>query len=530
MTTLGNTLPAQERRPANAWPVMLVVLAVALGLRVCGAFFDLPYIYHPDEPINIGIIQRMLTTGDLNPHFFGYPSLIYYLNAGAAWLYFGLPALIRGVAWGLQDPLSITMGSTYALDPEAVVLFRSLTICSGVFSVLLVYLLGKRGHSVRVGLLAAALAAISPLLAADDRYLAPDSYVVFFSLLTALAALSIAHSGRWRAYVFAGAAVGATAASKYPGSLVCFYVIAAHCFRFGLAWRYAPRLICSGVISILAFFVCSPFVLLDYPAFAIESATDFSHYASWHHGMEGDAPTFYAHELWVGTGIAIVFAATMLVRGLRRRTALPLVLAGFAIPYFLFISSFNVRNDRTLSPLVPCVLLLAAMYLVDAVVPWLTSLPLSTPLRRAALMVCGLALFAAPLNASVKQAIALTTVDSRTTAREWIDAQLPAHAVIAVESYAPFISPARFRIVQSERAIDRQPAWYVGNVDYVILSQGTFGRYFSDPQRYAAEVMRYMRLVHSMTLVKNFTDGGYEISVYKTKQEQDSHELSPAGP
>jgi 4-amino-4-deoxy-L-arabinose transferase-like glycosyltransferase len=516
----ANALNAQEQWYCKFWPVLLIIVA-ALGLRVHGAFFNLPYIYHPDEPVNIGIIQQMLSTGSLNPHFFGYPSLIYYLNAGAAWLYFGLPALIKGIPWELHQPLSITMGSTYTLDPEAVVLFRSLTICSGIFSVALIYFIGRRGHSALVGLIAAALAAISPLLAADNRYLAPDSYVVLFGLATALASLSIAQTGRWPAYIAAGAAVGTTAASKYPGSLVCLYVVAAHCFRFGLVWRYAPRLLCSGVISILVFFVCSPFVLLDYSAFATESAADFSHYASVHHGMEGNAPTWYAQELWVDAGIAVVFATAMLARGLRRRAALPMILAGFAVPYFLFISSFQVRNDRTLSPLVPCVVLLAAMYLVDVVVPWLASLPLANSLRRAALLACGLALVAPPLNASVKQAIALTTVDSRTTAREWVDVHLPAQATIAVESYAPFISPARFRITQSERAIDRQAAWYAENVDYLILSQGTFGRYFDDPQKYAAEVIRYTQLAHSMTLVKDFADGGYEISVYRTRRVED---------
>jgi len=52
-----------------------IILLIALSVRLWGVNYDLPYIYHPDEPGYIAISQNIFKTGDLNPHFFNYPSL-----------------------------------------------------------------------------------------------------------------------------------------------------------------------------------------------------------------------------------------------------------------------------------------------------------------------------------------------------------------------------------------------------------------------------------------------------------------------
>jgi hypothetical protein len=61
----------------------IIVSTMLLGgiFRLLGIWKGLPYIYYPDEPVSIGIVQNIFKTGNLNPHFFNYPSLFYYLNA-----------------------------------------------------------------------------------------------------------------------------------------------------------------------------------------------------------------------------------------------------------------------------------------------------------------------------------------------------------------------------------------------------------------------------------------------------------------
>ena len=52
---------------------LVLILLAAAGLCVWGAFFELPYIFHPDEPENIAAIQTMLANQDANPHLFLIP-------------------------------------------------------------------------------------------------------------------------------------------------------------------------------------------------------------------------------------------------------------------------------------------------------------------------------------------------------------------------------------------------------------------------------------------------------------------------
>lgn len=70
------------RVPQKDWlsekSLISFVLLGAFFLRFWDVFFGLSGVYHPDEPISVGIISRMLSTRDLNPHFFDWGSLYFY--------------------------------------------------------------------------------------------------------------------------------------------------------------------------------------------------------------------------------------------------------------------------------------------------------------------------------------------------------------------------------------------------------------------------------------------------------------------
>lgn len=58
--------------------LLVTILAVALAVRLIGISFGLPYVYYPDEA---QIVNHAVAfgTGDLNPHYFIYPSLFMYV-------------------------------------------------------------------------------------------------------------------------------------------------------------------------------------------------------------------------------------------------------------------------------------------------------------------------------------------------------------------------------------------------------------------------------------------------------------------
>jgi hypothetical protein len=50
--------------------LMGIILLISLLVRVWRVDYDLPYIYNPDEPTHITIIQNIFKTSDWNPHLF----------------------------------------------------------------------------------------------------------------------------------------------------------------------------------------------------------------------------------------------------------------------------------------------------------------------------------------------------------------------------------------------------------------------------------------------------------------------------
>ena len=60
---------------------LLLIACVAFIVRFKGVWFGYPLPVHPDEPFIVNSALRMITMGDLNPHFFDYPTLNIYLQA-----------------------------------------------------------------------------------------------------------------------------------------------------------------------------------------------------------------------------------------------------------------------------------------------------------------------------------------------------------------------------------------------------------------------------------------------------------------
>jgi hypothetical protein len=171
--------------------------------------------------------------------------------------------------------------------------------------------------------------------------------------------------GRRVDYVAAGILAGLTASAKYNGGIVILSVVAAHLLRYrdgraSAAANVALALACCAA----AFLATTPYALLDYPAFIKDVDFIREHYRTGHAGMEGDPFRWYSAYLWHTTGAIAVLALIEIARGALRRDAPTILLATFPVAYFAFIGSYEVRNDRTLLPLLPFVFLLAATLVV----------------------------------------------------------------------------------------------------------------------------------------------------------------------
>ena len=106
----------------------------------------------------------------------------------------------------------------------------------------------------------------------------------------------------------------------------------------------------------------------------------------------------------------------------------------------------------------------------------------------------------------------------RETARIRIDKNLPLGAKIAIESYSPFVNPAQFSVQGFGRMIEHEPEWYLEqDFDYLVFGQAMYGRFYQDPERYRNETLQYDELFGQFNLTIIFTDGNYEVRVYRVK-------------
>jgi 4-amino-4-deoxy-L-arabinose transferase-like glycosyltransferase len=498
--------------------ILILILLLSALVRVWGINYDLPYVYHPDEPVYIRISQNIFKTGDLNPHFFNYPSLFFYINALAYGPYYVLGKLM-GVFSTPQDilpPVSLIFGVTRAQMPTAVLLGRLVTVGFGVGVVGLTYLSGKRlTDRSAVGLLAALMVAISPTNVWNSHFIIPDTFVTFFAVASFLASILIYQQGKLWQYAIGGISVGLTAASKYNGALIVCTLVAAHFLRHGRAALRKPPLYLALSLCGVAFLATTPFAVLDHAAFMQDLRFEAQHYTTGHPGMEGNTLRWYLDYMWSNGGLLYPLALLGIVLGFRKHPKKTGLLAAFPVIYFVFINRFVVRNARTLLPITPFLFLAAAWILVD-LFDQLRAGSSGVGHKRSPLVFIslGIIVLAIPVYQTFRDIQGLTTLDSRETARVWIAENLPPGAKIAIEPYAPFIDPAQFSVWGMEM-LDHEAEWYVKQgFDYLVFSEGMYGRFYKEPEKYSQEVQQYENLFRRFDLVMMFTDGDYEIQIY----------------
>jgi len=517
----------RSRQPEwRFWLILVVVSLLAAVLRFSVIGKGLPYTYYPDEPHYVDIVQRMFLTGDPNPGFFFYPTLFFLLNALAYVPYtaIGYLAGVLNSPSDIQGAQVIVMGVGYTPLPSAFWMGRSLTAVFGVAAVAMTGVLGRRlTGDWRVGALASLAVAFSPTHAEYSRYMFPHVILTFFLLVTFWAIVRVFQRGSWIDYVLGGIGCGLAASTMYHGGLIGATLIVGHMFKNGWrSWRDV-RLFTALALTGITFVLLNPFMLLDAGVFFRDSRFIISHYMFASGGTSaagmGRALEYYLGYSWTVEGPVLLVSTLEFVRGLLRRDRARLLVFGFSVPYFLVISSATARNARTFLPLIPFLALSAACLLWSVIdLAWsarkANRLGVVTFVGAVAIV---LGTITWPVARSVQDAQGLATIDSRETARAWIEANLPQGSRIALEAYSPYADPNRFQVQGVVRLSDQNLEWYLSeDVDYLVFSQGMFARFFAEPDLYAAEIARYEALFTTFTPVKIFADGDYEIRIYST--------------
>lgn len=399
-----------------AW-ILAAILLAGLGLRLWGLSFGLPNIHcRPDEST---LVHRALAigAGDLNPHFFNYPSLHFYLLAALYGGYY-VVGLLGGLCANLAE-----FETQFLIDPSAFYLLgRGLGTLLGVASVWVLYGIGCRLGGRAVGLASALFLACSFLHVRDSHFLTVDVPATFYLLVSLLFILRHMDESKVRDLVLGAVFLGLAASTKYNMGLFAGTALVAACK--GIAgWR--ERGVRSGwvlVIMGLAFVAGSPYVLLDFAAFWRDLSYERLHFARGHDADLGRGWWYHlGFTLPLGLGWPL-FAAALVGLGRwvwSRRGEEWALLVGIA-SYYAVAGSGKVVFMRYMLPLLP-LLCAAAGALVAG------------PGRSVRTIVLLVLLLAAPTAwASWRHSALLARTDTRVLTARWIEEHIPAGSRIGL--------------------------------------------------------------------------------------------------
>jgi 4-amino-4-deoxy-L-arabinose transferase-like glycosyltransferase len=538
----------RERRFGLTGVLLLAILVLALALRLKGVTYGLPYSFVNSDETTVIPKALHAAQGHLNPQFFFYPSLYFYLT--------GALYLLAAPVWWLLGHGNFLAQTSFVVDNGPYFLLgRLLSVAMGTASVYLVYRLGRDAFGRPAGLLAALFLAVAPLHVAYSHMAVTDVTAVAFSLLALVLLLQAAgpnrpdpaagapaprHAGRW--LVLGAVAAGLATSTKYNlGMLVLPATVAAvYACRAAAAARVAAggrtvlvwlRLVVLRLYlpMLVAFVVASPFVVLDAPHFLRDFRRQGQIMDRGWLGFEHVGNGFWFNVTPNLTGAIGVVLLVLGVAGLGwalwRRTRFDLMIAPYAIVYFVYIGTWKELADRYLLIIVPLVLLLAARLCVDVV-------GLVRPsLRRVAAPVVAVVLAVAlvfPLASSLAFDRGLSGTDTREVAREWIQHNVPAGSLIALENYSPplvqedaldhyraaGLDPVAYRVIRlklpapgtRDRSRDLTRLRRRG-VEYVVVSSRIYDRVLAAPEVYPTIVAFYRQLDAEAQLVKEFRPG-----------------------
>jgi hypothetical protein len=419
------------------------ILIVAAAVRLPALTAGLPYATYVDEGHVLHHVVHLLAERTWEPDTYSYPSLPFYLIAGAALAYAPLYAVLHDRP--LRDALSPVPYRYYDIvEPvDLIVLGRLITLVFSLGVVILTGLLARRLAGPAAGLFAAWIAALVPALVVRSAIVNINPIVTFF-VLAALFFADRARDGdrpRWDA-ALAGAMAGLAAATKYPAALVCLPIGLAVLLAGGPWKERLVRLLLSGGTAIATFVLAMPaFVLRTRQVLEglqimsqIYSTQEIGSYWGQAVGRaEWDLPLEHPEM-----GIALLaIAAAGLFIALRDSRWLPPVLGWllFSVATGHLVTAYKFRAFRNLLLLVPLACVVAA--LVYARPRRSVRRPLWLDL---AAIVLPVLLFAPALHSYVGYQVRLE--DSREQAIRWLEARAgPRHKVLVADELA--ILPSR---------------------------------------------------------------------------------------
>jgi hypothetical protein len=482
--------------------ILGAILLLALGLRLWGVKYGLPFAYQIDEErVYVRKAVRMLDAGSLNPHYMHNPPLLTYLLSAIFAVQHGGGEAHRLIG-DVPDRQSLFLTA------------RIIVALLGTLAVGLTFAAARRFFDQRTGLVAAALMAVAFLPVFYSHVALNNVPATAAAAASLIGTAGILRRGATRDYMLAGAFMGVAAATKYLDGIVLVPMLTATLLapRGPGAPPLGKALLIGVGSGVAAFVVCNPFAVIHPLHFlgslGVQSdVVDKHKYGETAHG----GVLHYLRTFTWGLGwlpaMAALGGAVLLAREDRRRA---LVLVPIVPLFVLYIGLQSRYFGRWLLPVFPIVCILAAYAAVRAA-DWAAARLRAPRMAGALAAVAAAALGLQGLIHSVHDDRVLSRPHTFNLTREWMLAHVPSGDKVITEPFFAnaWNSPWR-RAISSPRLLlggdsayarylsDRLVRAYISH-DYcwVVASSDYWGLTLKDPivgeraRNYYAALNRY---------------------------------------
>jgi hypothetical protein len=354
------------------WTVLLLVLVGSLFLRILGTKQGLPYLHYWDEPQTVATSLTMLKTGDFNPHFFNYGTLLIYLSYIVDVLHYlslmGKPETAEAFIRNLNElQVSSFMGTGWRWGishPSFYHWNRILIAVLGAGTVVSCYFIGRTLANKWIGLAAATFLGVLKFHIDQSAVVTPNTPAAFFFTMTIMFSLLYLEKENRSYLTLSLVFCGLAAATKYnaalailavPLALIILQVKKSVAAR-GQDWLWIL------LIPAATFFLAMPYALLDSVTFLQHLGFEVRHYKVMGHGAASIQPGF--DHLWfqltrISGNIGVVASVVCLIGilfFLRRTSAIIVFLP--VVVYLAYMSGTKVNFHRNFVLVYPFVAVL----------------------------------------------------------------------------------------------------------------------------------------------------------------------------
>ena len=423
---------------------LLLLTTLALFLRIWGLDAGLTGKTTLGDEEQVVVRALRFGWGDLNPHWFLYPSLFMYI----VFIFFG-GFFAAGWAFGFFDSAK-EFGLSFFAHPEMFYLIaRTLSTLFGTGTIFLTYDITRRlTQNNLIALTSALFLAVSLFHIRESQSAKPDSAMIFFMMFSFYYTVKFWEDRRLRNAILAGATAGISISIKYPAGLILFpllYVVFQHTI-----WSWSKRLMVSGLcvsIAVIAFIAGTPFAVLDFSTFVkwmwwVKAHADLVWRGAEYHAH--GTFSIYLFHLWPesnGYVLALLALAGIVVFSSKRNSE-ALILGLFPLTYLLFMGHSTHVMSSFFTPFTPFLALYAALG-VDTICSH------TGQWKKPFTVLCAAIAITQPLFSIVKWQYYRTAPNTMSVAETWIKKNIPDGARLLAVNATPDINFSRELLIET---------------------------------------------------------------------------------